>query len=128
MSEGATVRASSSALSRSVSSYTRCSASSSGPPSPADHYPPRIDPAAPRVGEERLQQLGNPAAPRGGVEVPDGAAGEELLPAGDDVLQLAVSLAQQLAEALRRKRRDGDVCKWHRSGPVSGAREPTSAA
>jgi hypothetical protein len=48
--------------------------------------------------------------------VPHRAVGEELLPANDQVLDLVVSRAEQLAEPIRLQRRDWDVRDRHSFG------------
>ena len=74
-----------------------------------DRHPANVGATAARIGEQRLQQLGDPAALGGRVDVPDDPPGEHLAGGLDRLLNLLVAVAEQWPEALRRHCRDVDL-------------------
>ncbi len=60
----------------------------------ADDHPAHVGAGSARVGEQRVQQLGDTAADLGRVEVPDDAAVEQLARIGDRLLDGGVVLAE----------------------------------
>ena len=70
-----------------------------------ENQPPGLDAGAPPVGEQRLQHLGDAAAVRGGVDVPDHPPGESRAGAasgGQQAVRLLIS--QKLGQAIERSR------------------------
>ncbi len=66
-----------------------------------DHGPARVDAGAARVGQQRGQHLGHPAAAGRRVDMPDHAAVEELLRLDDGALDLRVLLVgEDVGEAV----------------------------
>ena len=102
----------------------------------ADHHPARVDAGAARVADQRAQHLGDAAAVRGRVDVPERPPVEQLAPAGDRVLEVRQALGREdVAEALGVERRDGDVLERHGRDPTRRAdrqaardRRPTSTS
>ena len=74
---------------------------------PGDGQPAHIDAGAAGIGEQRLEQLGDPASLRRRVDMPDHPAAEDLPGGGDCIFDLLVSIAEQRPEALRRHCGDG---------------------
>ena len=80
----------------------------------ADRHPAPVDADTAHVADQRAQHLGDPAAMRGGVDVPEGPPFEQLAPACHRVLEVRQALGcEDLPEALGVKRRDGDVVQGH---------------
>jgi hypothetical protein len=74
-----------------------------------DHAPAGVEADPAHVGQQRLQQLGDAAAARSRVDVPDRAAPEELPAVLHAALDLAEALAENGTEALRIHAADVDL-------------------
>ena len=77
--------------------------------------PAAVEPGAAHVADQRAQHLGDAAAERGRVDVPDRAGAEQRVRGRDGLLELREALAgQHLGEPLRAQRRDVNALERHR--------------
>jgi hypothetical protein len=92
---------------------------------PLDDDPAGVDADAAGIGEQRRQQLDHPAAASGRVDVPDGAALEELAHPHGGALELVEALGREhRAEPGRTHRRDLDLLHAHAGRPARAELNP----